>query len=104
MTNLIKDGMCQLIQVGSVVRVLTDKVRREYAGRVENADGSFTPQYVEVPVVETGRITRLTSKWANIGGVWGGKVFAKQVPLESLTECEAEWYENWTKSESYRCM
>ena len=92
------------LRVGAVVRVLTDKVRWEYVGRTENADGSFTPQYAEVPVVETGRITRLTSKWVNVGGVWGGRVFAKRVPLEKIEECEVEWYDNWTKSERYRCM
>jgi hypothetical protein len=81
-----------------------DGTRREYIGTIENGDGSFTPQYKTVDQYATGRITRLTSEWANIGGIWSGKVFAKKVPLTELTECEAEWYENWTKSDAYRCM
>ncbi len=51
-----------------------------------------------------GMITRITSKWANIGGVWGGKVFAKKVPLTEVTECADAFYKAWRSSESYRCM
>ena len=51
-----------------------------------------------------GRITRITSKWVNIGGVWGGKVFAKKVPLTEITECADAFYKAWRSSESYRCM
>lgn len=93
------------IQKGSVVKFQSG-TRQQYVGRIENEDGSFTPQYETVPVVVTGRITRLTSEWCNIGGVWNGKVYqdGKKISLDRVEECEAEWYEAWTKSESYRCM
>ena len=58
----------------------------------------------EVPAYQQGRITRLTSKWANIGPVWAGKVFAKQIPLSELEECSEAFFEAWRNSESYRCM
>jgi hypothetical protein len=100
-TQTDKNGVA--ITKGAIV-CYKNGTRREYVGRIENADGSFTPQYKTVDKYETGRITRLTSEWANIGGVWGGKVFAKKVPLTELEECGEQWYENWTKSEHYRCM
>lgn len=58
----------------------------------------------EVPAYNQGRITRLTKKWANIGPVWAGKVFAKQIPISELEECSEAFYEAWRNSESYRCM
>jgi hypothetical protein len=66
-------------------------------------DGPSTV-FTLVPRIHQGRITRITSKWANIGGVWSGKVFDKKVPLTELTECGEEFYDNWTKSDAYRCM
>jgi hypothetical protein len=61
-------------------------------------------EFTLVPQVHQGRITRITSKWANIGTIWGGMVFAKKVPLTELTECAEQFYDAWSKSESYRCM
>jgi len=100
-TNYDKRG--KVITKGSVVKYQSG-TREQYVGRIENEDGSFTSQYETVPVVSTGRITRLTSEWCNIGGVWGGKVYGKMIPLGLVEECEAEWYEAWTKTEHYRCM
>ena len=76
MTELIKDNQGQAIQVGSVVRYKTGWVR----------------------------ITRLNSKWCNLGAIWGGKVYEKKIPLTEIFEDEAAWYKRWTESESYRCM
>jgi len=76
MTNKIKDNMGQVIEVGSVVRYKTGWVR----------------------------ITRLNSKWCNLGAIWGGRVYEKKVPLSEIFEDEKAWYERWTQSESYRCM
>jgi hypothetical protein len=76
MTELIKDNKGQAIQVGSVVRYKTGWVR----------------------------ITRLNSKWCNLGAVWGSRIYEKKVPLTEIFEDEAAWYERWTQSESYRCM
>ena len=50
------------------------------------------------------RITRLNSKWCNLGAIWGGRVYEKKVPLTEIYADEAAWYEAWTQSESYRCM
>jgi hypothetical protein len=51
-----------------------------------------------------GRITRITKTTVNVGGVWGGRIFAKQVPISEVTECAEEFYDNWRNSETYRCM
>lgn len=91
------------ILTGSIVK-FQEGTREEYVGRTENPDGSFTSQYKTVPLIVTGRITRLTSKWVNVGHVWGGKVFAKRVPVTELTECSKEFYKGWSESESYMCM
>ena len=107
MTNLTTqpDKNGKAIHKGSIVRYQSG-TRQQYVGRIENEDGSFTPQYETVPVVSTGRVTRLTSEWCNIGSVFSGKVYqdGKMIPLDNVVECEAEWYEAWTKSDQYRCM
>ena len=99
------DESSKEIRKGSVVKYLVG-TREEYVGGSYNADGVYTPQYKTVDRWATGRITRLTSKWANIGAVWGGKVYqdGKMIPLDKIVECEAEWYEAWTKTDQYRCM
>lgn len=50
---------------------------------------------------------RVTAKYAtcvNLGAVFGGKVYHKRVPLAEVVEDEANWYEAWTKSETYMSM
>jgi hypothetical protein len=76
MTNLILDNKGQAIQVGSIVRYQTGWVR----------------------------ITRLNSKWCNLGAIWGGIVYKKKVPLNEIFADEAAWYERWTQSDQYRQM
>jgi hypothetical protein len=66
--------------------------------------GDKADEYTIVPRVRQGRITRITSKWANIGAIWGKGVYDKMVPLTELTECGEEFYEGWRQSETYRCM
>ncbi len=51
-----------------------------------------------------GRITRITKTTVNVASVFGGKIFAKQVPISGVTECAEEFYDNWRQSETYRCM
>lgn len=97
------DRFGKQIHKGSIVKYQSG-TREEYVGRIENEDGSFTPQYETVPVISTGRITRLTSEWCNVGGVWGSGRIDKMIPLDNVEECEAEWYEAWTKTDHYRCM
>jgi hypothetical protein len=61
-------------------------------------------EYVMVPRIESGRISRINSKWVNVSTVWGGKCTHKRIPLTELTDYTEEFYENWRQSESYRCM
>lgn len=61
-------------------------------------------EYVMVPRIEQGRISRINSKWVNISTIWGGKCTHKRVPLTELTESGEEFYAWWSQSESYRCM
>lgn len=76
MTNSITDSTGQEIHVGSVVRYKTGWVR----------------------------ITRLNSKWCNLGAIWGGRVYEKKVPLSEIVEDEAAWYKAWQQTDQYRCM
>lgn len=76
MTELIKDGKGQAIQVGSVVNYKNGWVR----------------------------ITRLNSKWCNLGAVWGSRIYEKKVPLSEVFEDEVAWYKRWQESDTYRCM
>ena len=50
------------------------------------------------------RITRLNSKWCNLGAIWGGRVYEKKVPFNEIYEDEAAWYEAWTQTDHYRQM
>ena len=50
------------------------------------------------------RVTRLTSKTVNLGGVFGNTVYHKGIPLELVYEDEDNWYKRWSQSESYMCM
>ena len=43
-------------------------------------------------------------KSVNLGSIFGREVYFKSVSIDALTECEDEWYEKWTKSETYQCM
>jgi hypothetical protein len=76
MSNTIRDNRGQVIEVGTVVRYKTGWVR----------------------------ITRLNSKWCNLGAIWGGRVYEKKVPLSEIFADEVAWYEAWTKTDQYRCM
>jgi hypothetical protein len=50
------------------------------------------------------RIKSLFKTHATLCGVFGGRIYAKKVPLTELKEDHDAWYEEWTKSETYRCM
>jgi hypothetical protein len=50
------------------------------------------------------KVTRLTSKTVNLGAIFGGKIYHKGIPLSEVYEDEAEWYNHWTQSETYKCM
>lgn len=66
--------------------------------------GDKADEFRIVPQVRQGMITRINSKWANIGSIFGGRVTDKKVPLTELTESADQFYERWRQSETYRCM
>ena len=76
MTNSILDKNGAELQVGTVVKCKTGWVR----------------------------ITRLNSKWCNLGSIFGHHIYEKKVPLSEIFADEAAWYEAWTKTDQYRFM
>jgi hypothetical protein len=50
------------------------------------------------------RIKSLFKTHATLCGVFGGRIYAKKVPLTELKEDHDAWYEEWTQSETYKCM
>ena len=52
----------------------------------------------------TFRVTARFAKSVNLGAVFGGHIYHKGVPVDQVRENYDEWYEAWTKSETYRCM
>ena len=50
------------------------------------------------------RITSIRGQYANLGSIFGKTIYHKRVPLEWLLECQEEWYEGWSTSETYMCM
>ena len=61
-------------------------------------------RYAEGELKGFYRITSIRGQYANLGSIFGGHIYHKRVPLEWLIECESEWYERWSKSETYMCM
>jgi hypothetical protein len=51
-----------------------------------------------------GMVSKVTKTTVNLKGPWGGKVWAKQVPIEEVVPAGAEFYNKWTNSETYMCM
>ena len=51
------------------------------------------------------RVTSVRGGKANLGAIFGRRhIYHKGVPVETLQECEHEWYANWQQSETYQCM
>lgn len=50
------------------------------------------------------RTTRVTKKTVNLGPVFGGGVYFKGISIDLVEEAYDEWYENWSQSDSYKCM
>jgi len=50
------------------------------------------------------RVTAKFKNTVNLGGIFNGKLYHKGIPLSEVVEAHDEWYEGWTKSESYQCM
>jgi predicted nucleotide-binding protein (sugar kinase/HSP70/actin superfamily) len=49
-------------------------------------------------------VTSLRGGKVNLGSIFGSRIYHKGVPVERVTENANEWYDNWTKSETYMCM
>ena len=50
------------------------------------------------------KVTSLRGGKANLGSIFGKGIYHKGVLAERLTECHDEWYEAWSKTETYMCM
>ena len=50
------------------------------------------------------RVTAKFAKTVNLGGIFNGKIYHRKVPLTEVVEAHDEWYERWTKSETYQSM
>lgn len=65
-------------------------------------------QLVVGDVVQYGkgwmRVRAVFKNTVNLGQIWGSKTTVKQVPHNQVKEDYQNWYNDWSKSEQYRCM
>lgn len=77
------------------MKTLTDKNGKTIAkGTVVH----FKDGWVRVTSVNKTRQT------VNVGGIFSGRVYEKDVPLYEVYEDDAAWFESWQKSETYQSM
>ena len=51
------------------------------------------------------RVTSIRGGKANLGAIFGKRlIYHKGVDVNTLLECEAEWYKAWSQTETYQCM
>lgn len=50
------------------------------------------------------RVTRLTKNTANLAAVFGSKIYHKGINRNEVVEATNEFHQQWSQSESYRCM
>ena len=50
------------------------------------------------------RVTSLRGDKVNLGSIFGCEIYYKGIPVEYVVEYGVEFYESWSKSETYRCM
>ena len=50
------------------------------------------------------RVTSHRGGKVNLGRVFGGRIYYKGIPEAEVVEAADEFYDNWSKSESYMCM
>jgi len=50
------------------------------------------------------RVTSLRGGKVNLGSIFGSKIYHKGIPVEYVVEYGVEFYESWSKSETYMCM
>ena len=66
-----------------------------YPGQVVKFDNGF---YRITAIIGKKNIT------VNLGSIFGSKIYYKRVAIDNIVDAEAEWYQRWSQSESYRCM
>lgn len=64
--------------------------------------------------IEKGDVVLYQNKWykvktcfkhtVNLGSVFGSPILLKQVPINEVKEDYSNWYMNWQKSDTYKCM
>ena len=50
------------------------------------------------------RVTSHRGGKVNLGRVFGGRIYYKGIPEADVVEAHDEFYDYWSKSESYMCM
>jgi hypothetical protein len=50
------------------------------------------------------RVTSHRAQKVNLAGVFGGRIYYKGISEFDVMEAEAEFYEQWSKSETYMSM
>ncbi len=50
------------------------------------------------------KITSIRGGKANLGAIFGNKIYHKGISIYDITESEKEWYSKWQNSESYMSM
>ena len=50
------------------------------------------------------RVTSHRGGKVNLAGVFGGKIRFKAIPEAAVVEAYEEFYDHWSKSETYMCM
>lgn len=50
------------------------------------------------------RVTSLRGGKVNLGSIFGKAIYHKGVPIECVFENSSEWYDGWSRSETYMCM
>ena len=56
----------------------------------------FGNEFVRVSSHRAGKV--------NLAGVFNGKIYYKGIPEAEVMEAAAEFYDYWSKSETYMCM
>jgi hypothetical protein len=76
------------IQKGSIVSVKEN---------VLDKNGKVIPKgFMQVTSIRGGKV--------NLGGIMNGKIYHKGIPIECVYESSAEWWDRYSKSESYMSM
>jgi hypothetical protein len=50
------------------------------------------------------RVSAKFKNFVNLCGVFSGHIHHKKVPISQVVEDHDAWYQEWTQSETYRCM